>query len=87
MITAITHFLTTPPGTEMPYHTGLLMRDRCHDPALDNLATYIWDLYETGAVSLRQRRHPRGTEYLIVNLPHAGAVWAGCYKTAAYGLG
>lgn len=75
-----------PGGASHAYHTGLLMRDRQHNADLNVLAAHIWALYEAGAVSLRQRRHAQGTEYLVVNLPHAGARWEGCYK-AQHGVG
>lgn len=84
MHTIITHWLATAPrGAELTYHTGCLYRDRVDNAELDGLATFVWDLYTTGACSLRQRPHGRGCDYCIINLPHSPVTWHGCYKHAA----
>lgn len=68
-------------GQRLTYHIGNLMADRQSNPALDDLAAVVWDLYETGAISLRQRRHYRGTEYILV-AGGAPVRWKGCYRTS-----
>lgn len=58
-----------PRGTMAIYHTGLLMRDRQHAPAVNEIAAAAWALYQHGEALLFQRRISGGDcDYLIVKV-------------------
>lgn len=43
-------------GERIPYHTGLLMRDRQYTVELNEMAAAMWELHKRGEVVLLQRR-------------------------------
>lgn len=61
--------MRAPRGTMAIYHTGLLMRDRQHAPAVNEIAAAAWALYQHGDALLFQRRISGGDcDYIIVKV-------------------